>query len=51
MDRKKASYLRYGSANWQMGFAILETIGKVLTPTLVPVGSDGSFVALGKAYA
>jgi hypothetical protein len=28
MDRRKASYIRYGSANWQMGFAILEATGK-----------------------
>jgi len=50
MDRKKASYLRYGSANWQMGIAILETIGKTLTPTLVPINKDGSFTALGRHY-
>ena len=50
MDRKKASYIRYGSANWQMGFAILEASGKTLTPTLVPVNKDGSFTALGKHY-
>jgi len=50
MDRKKASYLRYGSANWQMGIAILEAIGKTLTPTLVPINKDGSFTALGKHY-
>ena len=50
MDRKKASYIRYGSANWQMGFAILEAVGKTLTPTLVPVNKDGSFTALGRYY-
>jgi len=50
MDRKKASYIRYGSANWQMGFAILEAVGKTLTPTLVPISKDGSFTALGRYY-
>jgi len=50
MDRKKAAYIRYGSANWQMGFAILEASGKTLTPTLVPVNKDGSFTALGRHY-
>jgi hypothetical protein len=51
MDRKKASYIRYGSANWQNGFAILEATGKTLTPTLVPVDpKDGSFTALGRYY-
>jgi predicted phosphodiesterase len=51
MDRKKASYIRYGSANWQMGFAILEATGKTLHPTLVPVNKDGSFTALGRHYS
>jgi hypothetical protein len=51
MDRRKASYIRYGSANWQMGFAILEATGKNLTPTLVPVNKDGSFTALGRHYS
>jgi hypothetical protein len=50
MDRRKASYIRYGSANWQGGFAILEATGKTLTPTLVPVNKDGSFTALGRHY-
>ena len=50
MDRKKAAYIRYRSANWQMGFAILEAVGKTLTPTLVPVNKDGSFTALGRYY-
>ena len=50
MDRKKASYIRYGSANWQMGIAILEAVGKTLTPTLVPINKDGSFTALGRYY-
>ena len=50
MNRQKASYLRYSAANWQMGFAILEAVGKTLTPTLVPVNKDGSFCTLGRAY-
>jgi len=50
MNRQKASYLRYSAANWQGGFAILEAVGKTLTPTLVPVNKDGSFTALGRYY-
>jgi hypothetical protein len=51
MDRKKAGYIRYNSANWQNGFAILEAEGKTLTPTLVPIDpKDGSFTALGRYY-
>jgi hypothetical protein len=38
------------AANWQMGFAILEAVGKTLTPTLVPIDKDGSFTALGRYY-
>lgn len=50
MNRQSAGYIRYGGANWQQGFAILETVGKTLTPTLVPINKDGSFCALGRAY-
>ena len=50
MNRQKASYLRYSAANWQGGFAILEAVGKTLTPTLVPVNKDGSFTVLGRYY-
>ncbi len=50
-NMKKMSYIRYNSANWQNGFAILETSKKGLTPTLVPVDpKDGSFTALGRYY-
>jgi hypothetical protein len=51
MDRKKAGYIRYNSANWQNGYVILEAAGKTLTPTLVPIDpKDGSFTALGRYY-
>ncbi len=50
-NMKKMSYIRYNSANWQNGFAILEAEGKTLTPTLVPIDpKDGSFTALGRYY-
>jgi len=50
MERKKASYLRYSAANWAMGVVVLESVGKTLTPTLVPINKDGSFTALGRYY-
>jgi hypothetical protein len=50
MDKKKASYLKAGAANWQMSVAILETYGKNLTPMLVPINKDGSFTVYGKTY-
>ena len=51
MDRKKASYLRHSSANWQNGVVLLEVVGKAVTPTLIPIDpKDGSFTALGRHY-
>jgi hypothetical protein len=50
MDKKKASYLKAGSANWQMGFGIIEVYDKNVTPIPVPVNSDGSFTIYGKTY-
>ncbi len=49
MNKAKASYTRT-VANWQMGIAILEWNGKNMTPTLIPINKDGSFIALGKSY-
>ena len=50
MQKTKASYLRAGAGNWRMGIAILEIVDKTLTPTLIPIEKDGSFVALGKRW-
>jgi len=50
MDGKQASYLRAGSANWQMGFGIIEVYGKSVTCIPVPVNQDGSFTIYGKHY-
>jgi hypothetical protein len=50
MAKTKASYLRAGAGNWQMGIAILEIVDKTVTPTLIPIEKDGSFVALGKRW-
>jgi len=50
MDMKKASYLKYGGANWQQGFVILNIsdLGKV-HPVMVPI-INRSFVVDGKKY-
>lgn len=50
MDQKKAGYLKAGIANWQQAFGILYTDGKKVTPTLVPIHSDGSFIVEGKVW-
>ncbi len=50
MDVKKAGYLATGTANWQTGFAILQREGSRVTPCLVPVNADGSFIFSGTLY-
>jgi predicted phosphodiesterase len=50
-DIRKASYLEYeGVANWQMGFGLLTIDGSTVTPELIPVESNGSFLVHGKRY-
>ena len=50
MDSRKAGYLKAGSANWQMGFGIIEVYDKNITPIPIPVNADGSFTVYGKVY-
>lgn len=50
MDAKKASYLKAGISNWQQGFGLLWVDGKTVTPQLIPIQKDGTFVALGKMW-
>jgi len=51
MDKKKASYLKAGAANWQMSVAVIETHGDRVSTMLVPINKDGSFTLYGKLYA
>ena len=49
MDLKQAGYTK-GIANWTQSFGILyESKGKV-TPVLIPIEQDGSFIVEGKVY-
>ena len=50
MDQKKASYLKAGIANWQQAFGILYIDGKKVTPQLIPIHKDGTFVVNGKVW-
>lgn len=50
MDARKASYLKGGINNWQQGIGILWVDGKSVTPQLVPIRRDGSFVAAGRVW-
>lgn len=51
MDLSKASYLKFGSANWQQGFVILELDAlKRVHPQVVPI-INRSFMVDGERYA
>ncbi len=50
MDRKQASYLPCGAADWQLGFGALYTDGSTVTPSLVHLEPGGSFVFEGRRY-
>jgi predicted phosphodiesterase len=44
MELKQASYLKSGGANWQLAFGIHHVDGKNVSPHLVYMRPDGSFV-------
>ena len=50
MSMKAAHYLKGGHGNWQQAFGILYVHGVRVTPVLIPIHSDGSFVVEGVQY-
>lgn len=50
MSYKHAKYVKAGLFSWQQGFGILYVDGNVVTPHLVPINKDGSFVVNGKVW-
>jgi hypothetical protein len=51
MDMKnKASYLKYASADWNMGFVVLNFGKKGMSVEVVPVNHDGSFSYNKRSY-
>ena len=50
MNQRLASYLKAGIANWQQAIGILTIDGKNVTPQLIPLHSDGSFIVNGKVW-
>jgi hypothetical protein len=44
MDFKHAKYIKGGLFTWQVGFGVLFVDGKKVTPSIVPMNMDGSFV-------
>ncbi|MCZ4097329.1 MULTISPECIES: hypothetical protein [unclassified Streptomyces] len=52
MDIRKAEYLGAARfANWQMSIGLFYVDGKNVTPHLIPVRSNGSFIAEGEYYS
>lgn len=50
MNMRKAKYLKMGSANWSMGFVVLEFDGTTVTPSVVPMDNNGSFIFQGQRW-
>jgi hypothetical protein len=50
MNQRLASYLKGGIANWHQAIGILYIDGKKVTPQLIPIHADGSFMVNGKVY-
>ena len=50
MDMRKASYLKYNSADWNMGFVVLSFGNKGHQVELIPVNHDGSFTYNRRTY-
>lgn len=48
MDMRKASYLKGGTGNWQLGFGILDVDGRHVQPTIVPM--TNKFIVDGEAW-
>lgn len=51
MDMRKATYLKGGYGNWQKGFGLLTVDGKHVTPHLVPMRADGSFLLDNRVWS
>ena len=49
-DMRSAGYLQSGAANWQAGFGMLEVADRRVTPALIPMQQDGSFVYEGRVW-
>ncbi len=50
IDMRKAHYLPTGSANWQSGLGLLYVTDRYVTPSLVPILPDRSFIVEGQRY-
>ena len=51
MDMRQAGYLKYNSADWNMGFVVIQFGRKGHQVELIPVNQDGSFTYNKRTYA
>lgn len=49
MDQRRAAYLKQGTGNWQLGFAVLTVDGSHVHPDLIPI-NEGRFVVDGHVW-
>jgi hypothetical protein len=50
MDYRKAKYIKGGLFTWQQGFGILYVDGNTVSPAVIPIQKDGSFIVEGKRW-
>lgn len=50
MNYKQAKYVKGGLFTWQQGFGILYVDGNTVTPSLIPIKKDGTFIVEGKVW-
>ena len=50
MNYKQAKYIKGGLINWHQGFGILYVDGNTVTPHLVPLRKDGTFIVDRKVW-
>jgi hypothetical protein len=48
--RFSAAKYTKGTANWTQGFGILRVEGSKVSPQIVPIERDGSFIVDGKVF-
>lgn len=51
MDMRKATYLKGGYGNWKQAFGILHVDGKTVSPQVVFLNPDGSFIVDGMKWS
>lgn len=50
MELKQAAYLKTGGANWQLAFGVFHVDGRNVSPQLVFMRNDGSFIFEGREW-